>query len=133
MASSYITLSIRTNAHNELKDITPLIQQEIRNMRISDGLCVVYVPHTTAGVTINENADPDVKTDIINTLRKIVPDNLPYRHIEGNSQGHVKASLLGSSVTVPIREGILALGTWQGIFFAEFDGPRSRKIDIHFY
>jgi secondary thiamine-phosphate synthase enzyme len=133
MVSAYITLSIRTNAHNELKDITHLIQQEINNRRISEGLCVVYVPHTTAGVTINENADPDVKTDIINTLRKIVPHNLPYRHIEGNSPGHVKASLLGSSVTVPVRGGALALGTWQGIFFAEFDGPRSRKVDIYFY
>ena len=133
MAPDHITLSIRTNAHNELKDITHLIQREIKNRSISDGFCVVYVPHTTAGITINENADPDVKTDIINTLSKIVPDNLPYRHIEGNSPGHVKASLLGSSVTVPIRCGRLVLGTWQGIFFGEFDGPRSRKIDIYFY
>lgn len=126
-------LSISTSAHNELKDITALIQQELKTSGITDGVCLVYVPHTTAGVTINENADPDVRRDIIYALSQIVPDNLHYEHSEGNSPAHVKASLMGSSVTVPVRGGRVCLGTWQGIFLGEFDGPRSRKVELYFY
>lgn len=95
---------------------------------IRNGLCLIYVPHTTAAVTINENADPSVKRDIISTLKKIVPDSLPYSHLEGNSPAHIKASLVGPSTSIIIENGELALGTWQGIFFCEFDGPRRRKV-----
>ncbi|MEE9389602.1 MAG: secondary thiamine-phosphate synthase enzyme YjbQ, partial [Candidatus Aminicenantaceae bacterium] len=97
---------------------------------MKNGICHVYIPHTTAGVTINENADPSVKEDILMTMKKLVPDNLPYKHSEGNSPAHVKASLVGSSVNVIIEEGELQLGTWQGIFFCEFDGARSRRAYI---
>ncbi len=128
-----VTLSVRTGAHNELKDITTRIQLELDNSGIKDGMCLVFVPHTTAGVTINENADPSVQTDMLMALDKIVPDALPYRHAEGNSPGHVKASLMGSSVTVPVSNGRLVLGTWQGIYFAEFDGPRSRSVYLYFW
>ncbi|RJP58317.1 MAG: YjbQ family protein [Candidatus Auribacter fodinae] len=130
MARFNTTISVTTSNHNELVDITHQVKRVVRDSGVTQGLCMVYVPHTTAGVTINENADPSVKSDILNALRHIVPDSLSYRHLEGNSPGHVKASLMGSSVTIPIRNGDLALGTWQGIFFAEFDGPRSRKADI---
>ncbi|MDX9703830.1 MAG: secondary thiamine-phosphate synthase enzyme YjbQ [Candidatus Auribacterota bacterium] len=128
-----VTLSVRTGAHNELKDITTRIQLEIDNSGVKDGMCLVYIPHTTAAVTINENADPSVKSDILMALEKIVPDSLPYRHAEGNSPGHVKASLMGSSVTVPVSNGRLVLGTWQGIFLAEFDGPRSRSVYLYIW
>jgi len=124
------TIEVRTQAKEALVDITGRIMEEISSSGIQSGICSVYVPHTTAGVTINENADPSVKEDIIMTLRKIVPDSLPYRHSEGNSPAHVKASLVGSSVNVLIDKGQLSLGTWQGIFFCEFDGPRSRRVII---
>jgi secondary thiamine-phosphate synthase enzyme len=97
---------------------------------VVQGQCLIYVPHTTAGVTINENADPSVKSDILMALRKSVPDSLPYTHMEGNSPAHAKASLVGSSALVPVDNGHLLLGTWQGIFFCEFDGPRNRKVHI---
>jgi secondary thiamine-phosphate synthase enzyme len=100
---------------------------------ITDGLCVVFVPHTTAAVTINENADPDVKADILMALRQAVPDSLPYGHAEGNSPAHVKAGLVGSSVTVIVSGGRLQLGTWQGICFCEFDGPRTRQAWVHVF
>lgn len=98
----------------------------------ADGLAVVYVPHTTAGVTINENADPSVRADIAMTLDRMVPSGLPFTHDEGNSDAHVKASLMGSSVTIPVRRGSLQLGTWQGVYFAEFDGPRRRHVLVTF-
>jgi len=123
-------IEVKTQAREELVDITAKIKEELASLGVEGGICYVYVPHTTAAVTINENADPSVKEDILMTLRKIVPDSLPYRHSEGNSPGHVKASLIGSSVKVIIDEGQLALGTWQGIFFCEFDGPRSRRVFI---
>lgn len=122
--------SIKTNTRTEMIDITNLVQDAIEKEQFTDGICVVYVPHTTCGVTINENADGDVKTDIINTLNKIVPYDGNYRHIEGNSDAHVKASMMGSSVTCLVENGRLVLGTWQGIFFTEFDGPRTRNIII---
>ncbi len=123
-------IEVKTQAGEELVDITARVREEIISSGIKDGICYVYVPHTTAGVTINENADPSVKEDILMTLRKIVPDSLPYRHSEGNSPAHVKACLVGSSIKIIIDEGQLSLGTWQGIFFCEFDGPRSRRVFI---
>ena len=124
------TIEVKTQAREELVDITARVREELVSSGVKDGICYVYVPHTTAAVTINENADPSVKEDILMALRKIVPDSLPYRHSEGNSPAHVKASLIGSSIKVIIEEGQLSLGTWQGIFFCEFDGPRSRNVFI---
>jgi secondary thiamine-phosphate synthase enzyme len=124
------TIEVKTQAREELVDITARVREELASSGIKDGICYVYVPHTTAAVTINESADPSVKEDILMTLKKIVPDSLPYRHSEGNSPAHVKASLIGSSVKVIIEGGQLSLGTWQGIFFCEFDGPRSRRVFI---
>ncbi len=123
-------IEVRTQTKEALVDITGRIREEISSSGIQSGICSVYVPHTTAGVTINENADPSVKEDILMTLGKMVPDSLPYRHSEGNSPAHVKASLVGSSVNILIENGQLSLGTWQGIFFCEFDGPRNRKAYI---
>lgn len=124
------TIEVKTQAREELVDITARVREELVSSGVKDGICYVYIPHTTAAVTINENADPSVKEDILMALRKIVPDSLPYRHSEGNSPAHVKACLIGSSIKVIIDEGQLALGTWQGIFFCEFDGPRSRNVFI---
>jgi len=124
------TIEVKTQAREELVDITARVREELVSSGVKDGICYVYVPHTTAAVTINENADPSVKEDILMALRKIVPDSLPYRHSEGNSPAHVKACLIGSSIKVIIDEGQLALGTWQGIFFCEFDGPRNRNVFI---
>lgn len=124
------TIEVKTQAREELVDITARVREELVSSGVKDGICHVFVPHTTAAVTINENADPSVKEDILMALRKIVPDSLPYRHSEGNSPAHVKACLIGSSIKVIIDEGQLALGTWQGIFFCEFDGPRSRNVFI---
>lgn len=108
-------------------DITGQVRRVVAAGAVQNGLCQIFVPHTTAGVTINENADPDVVTDMLAALKQMVP-NLPYRHGEGNSPAHVKSSLVGCSLTVPISEGRLCLGTWQGIYFCEFDGPRTRKV-----
>ena len=119
---------IRTSKGEEIVDITARVREAVRASGLADGLAVVFVPHTTAGVTINENADPDVKADILMTLRKAVPESLPYAHGEGNSPAHVKSSLVGSSVTVVIEGGKLQLGTWQGICLCEFDGPRTRQV-----
>ena len=110
-------------------DITGQVRKIVASGNVQNGLCQIFVPHTTAGVTINENADPDVVTDMLAALGKIVPD-LHYRHSEGNSPAHVKSSLVGCSITVPISEGRLCLGTWQGIYFCEFDGPRTRRFYI---
>jgi secondary thiamine-phosphate synthase enzyme len=122
------TFSVATGSRMEFVDITGRIQKEISQAGIVEGVCYVYNPHTTAGVTINEGADPAVQHDIVAVLRKIVPQDHPYKHMEGNSPAHIIASLMGSSVTVFIENGRLVLGTWQKIFFCEFDGPRSRKI-----
>ena len=111
-------------------DITGQVRKIVASGNVQNGLCQIFVPHTTAGVTINENADPDVVTDMLAALGKMVPD-LHYRHSEGNSPAHVKSSLVGCSITVPISEGRLCLGTWQGIYFCEFDGPRSRKVWVN--
>ena len=122
---------VNTKKRVEFVDITGMISEIIKKSGIKDGLCVVYVPHTTAGVTINENADPTVRMDIAQVLGELVPRNKPeYRHLEGNSDSHVKTSMMGSSVSIPIVNGQLLLGTWQGVFFCEFDGPRARKVYI---
>ena len=119
-------LSLSTPAEGFI-DITGQVRRVVAAGAVQNGLCQIFVPHTTAGLTINENADPDVVTDMLAALDKMVPD-LPYRHGEGNSPAHVKSSLVGCSITVPIADGRLCLGTWQGIYFCEFDGPRSRKV-----
>ncbi len=125
-----ITYAVKTQNRDELVDITGLVRQYVSESGIVNGQCLIYVPHTTAGVTINENADPSVKSDLLMALRKSFPDTYPYTHMEGNSPAHVKASLVGTSTIVIIDKGSLVLGTWQGIFFCEFDGPRSRKVHI---
>jgi len=124
------TIEVKTKAKEDLIDITLQVQEEIASSGVKNGLCLVYVPHTTAGVTINENADPSVKEDLLMTMKKLVPNSLSYKHLEGNSPAHVKASLLGSSINLIIEEGRLSLGIWQGVFFCEFDGPRRRKVCI---
>lgn len=111
-------------------DITSRIQDEIRKAGVGEGLCFVYVPHTTAAVTINENADPSVPRDLLRTLSTVFPEDPAYEHQEGNSDAHVKSSLVGASETVAIENGRLVLGTWQSVFFCEFDGPRTRKVLI---
>ncbi|GAB4263556.1 secondary thiamine-phosphate synthase enzyme YjbQ [Deferrisoma sp.] len=122
------TLTVKTPRRECLVDITAAVAEVVQ--RRGGVLCTVFVPHTTAGVTINENADPDVVTDLLQHLSELVPRNRPYRHTEGNSDAHIKATLVGSSVQVPVVGGRLALGTWQGIFLAEFDGPRTRKVQV---
>lgn len=116
-------MQIKTNSKEELVDITPKIKEFIKG---KTGAVLIYIPHTTAGITINENADPDVKDDILKALK--IFDNNNYKHSEGNSPAHVKASLMGFSTIIPIKDGELQLGTWQGILFAEFDGPRTRNV-----
>lgn len=123
-------LSIKTNFKNELVDITDKIQTCITESKIRDGLCFIFSPHTTGAVTINENADPSVKSDILLTLNKVFPIDPSYKHLEGNSDAHIKSSLVGASEIIAIENGSLVLGTWQGVYFCEFDGPRSRKIFI---
>lgn len=125
-----VTISVRTDSRIDMVDITASVQREVSKADVSDGVCVVYVPHTTAGVTINEGADPAVCQDIIGKLNELVPPNAGYRHMEGNADSHIKASLMGSSVTVLVENGRLVLGTWQKIFFCEFDGPRSRRVYV---
>lgn len=120
--------TIKTNNEDQMIDITAIVQQAVTEKGIKDGVVMVYVPHTTAALTINENADPDVVVDILSTLRRLVPMDPNYKHFEGNSHSHVKASLFGSSTFVIIEDGKLKLGTWQSIFFCEFDGPRTRKF-----
>ena len=124
------TLEVRTGSKTELIDLTGRIQQVVEESGVDRGLCHVFVPHTTAGVTINENADPSVKSDILMVLNKIISDREPYRHGEGNSPAHIKASLMGPQLTVFVSQGKLLLGTWQGIYFCEFDGPRHRRVYI---
>ena len=124
------TLSVRTKEGTELIDITSKVSSALKKLDIKDGICLVYCPHTTAGVTINENADPSVARDILREINKIIPFDDNYSHTEGNSAAHIKSSVIGASVLVPVKGGELALGTWQGIYFCEFDGPRSRNIFI---
>ncbi len=119
---------IRTPSHSCLIDITGHVEKIVSQSTVKEGICLVFVPHTTAGVTINENADPTVRSDILKELDKAIPWRDDYDHDEGNAAAHIKSSLVGSSQTVIITGGGLKLGTWQGIFLAEFDGPRTRKV-----
>lgn len=123
-------ITIQTNTQTEILDITAQVQNAVDESGIREGLCCVFVPHTTAGVTINENADPSVKQDIVMELNKVIPFNDNYSHSEGNSAAHIKASIIGSSVNIPLKNNNLLLGTWQGICFCEFDGPRTRKFYV---
>ncbi|MFH1037436.1 MAG: secondary thiamine-phosphate synthase enzyme YjbQ [PVC group bacterium] len=126
------TIALKTCRRSEMVEITDLVEREVSASGMEDGICVVFVPHTTAGITINENADPSVRADIQSVLSRLVPAGTGYSHLEGNADSHVRASLMGSSVCVPVERGRLRLGTWQGIFFCEFDGPRQRRVWISF-
>ena len=121
-------IRVSTKSRTELVDITSQVQDVVRESRVLDGICHVYVPHTTAGITINEDADPSVRQDILMELNKMVPFEDNYKHLEGNAAAHIKASIVGSSETILVEGGRLLLGTWQGIFFCEFDGPRNRRV-----
>ena len=125
-----ISINLKTSRRIEMVDISSSVQREISKAGVGDGLCLVYVPHTTAGITVNEGADPAVCQDILDKLNELVPSHAGYRHTEGNADSHIKASLMGSAVTVMIENGRLVLGTWQKIFFCEFDGPRSRLVHV---
>jgi secondary thiamine-phosphate synthase enzyme len=124
------TLQLRSEATTEFIDITGKVQAVVREFKAREGICYLFVPHTTAAITINENADPSVHQDIVMELNKVIPFDDKYRHIEGNSAAHIKASIIGFSETVFIESGALLLGTWQGIYFCEFDGPRNRKLHV---
>jgi len=124
------TLSVQTSSQTEMVDVTGQLQKELSKSGVEEGRLTLYVPHTTAGITINEGADPAVKADILMVLNQMVPWKANYKHMEGNSPAHVKASLMGSAETVIISGGRLVLGTWQRIFFCEFDGPRNRKLHL---
>lgn len=122
------TFTVATGSRMEFVDITARVQEEVTRSGIGAGICYLFNPHTTAGLTINEGADPAVRDDIVTALKKIIPFDHPYKHMEGNSPAHIMASLMGSSVTIFVENNRLVLGTWQKIFFCEFDGPRSRKV-----
>ena len=123
-------IALQTHKHCEFIDVTRRVQEAVAECGLGEGAVMVFVPHTTAGITINENADPSVVDDLLDNLQRLVPEHGNYRHSEGNSDAHCKASLMGSSVLVPVKSGKLVLGTWQGIYFCEFDGPRSRKFQV---
>lgn len=123
-------IKVISSTNSEMIDITSRVYEVVREARINSGLCCIFVPHTTAGLTINENADPDVITDFLKETSKIVPWEDSYKHIEGNSAAHIKASMMGFSQMVFVENGRLVLGTWQGIYFCEFDGPRTRKVMV---
>ena len=123
-------VSLKTSFHTQFMDITSKVREILKKTGIKDGICTIFTPHTTAGITINENADPDVPYDIIKEIEKVVPLDDGYSHVEGNSAAHIKSSLFGCSETVIIKDGSLKLGTWQSVFFCEFDGPRNRKVWI---
>jgi len=124
------TLSVRSRSRTEFIDITEDVNKVIKESGTKTGVCFIYVPHTTAGVTINEGADPSVKRDILATLNRLIPFEGDYQHLEGNSAAHIKSSLMGVSVCVPVEEAKLVTGTWQSVFFCEFDGPRHRKVFV---
>jgi secondary thiamine-phosphate synthase enzyme len=124
------TITIRTRERCQLVDITSEVKAAVRESQVQSGLCVVFCPHTTGAITINENADPDVVRDLVMAFEKVAPPDWPYRHGEGNSDAHLKSALVGASEHLLIEGGALVLGTWQGIYFCEFDGPRSRQVHI---
>lgn len=123
-------LEIETHARTDFKDITPWVRREVGAAKVREGLCVVYAPHTTAGITINENSDPSVRSDLAKELARLCPWEGDFSHAEGNTAAHLKSSLIGASVTIPVTDGKLVLGPWQGIFFCEFDGPRRRQVCV---
>ncbi len=124
------TISVKTSSGEEFTDITSLVAEKVKSAGVSEGIVTVFVPHTTAAVTINENADPSVVRDIISSLDRVIPVKGDYSHLEGNSHAHVKSSIIGSSRQIIVEGGKLKLGTWQGIYFCEFDGPRRREVWI---
>ena len=124
------TFQVKSGERNDLIDITPSVQEAVQKSGVRDGICYVFIPHTTAAITINENADPSVTQDLVLAFNQIAPPEGRYHHLEGNSPAHIKSSLLGCSKTVFVESGKLVLGTWQGIFFCEFDGPRVRKVYV---
>ena len=126
----FTQFEVETNEHDQLVDITKKIAKIVQQWHVKNGSCLVFIPHTTAAVTINENADSSVKRDILSKLKDLIPWNDNYEHLEGNSAAHLKASLFGSSEEIIIKDGDLVLGTWQGIYLAEFDGPRTRKVKV---
>ncbi len=123
-------INLRTGKREEILDLTDIVKEIVKESKIVAGTVVVYVQHTTAAVAINENADPTVKSDFNNFMNKLVPYDMPFSHMEGNSDAHIKSILVGSSITIPISEGKMLLGIWQGIYFCEFDGPRNRNVII---
>lgn len=125
-----MTLTVKSKSRTQLIDITSEVQKAVRSSGILEGLCMLYVPHTTAAITINESADPSVASDIMMVLNEVIPWKAGYRHLEGNSPAHIKSTLVGASEVIAIEGGSLALGTWQGIFFCEFDGPRTRGVHV---
>lgn len=125
-------INVRSKSRVEFIDVTGMVQEVVKEAGVLDGICYLYVPHTTAAITINEGADPSVQRDIQNILGKLAPKDLNYFHREGNADAHIKSTLVGASANVIIDEGKLLLGTWQSIFFCEFDGPRHRRIAIKF-
>lgn len=129
-SSSVYTLTVNTRERTQFLDITAQVERLVAQSGVSEGLCLLYVPHTTAGLTINENADPTVAADMLMELNKLVPFDDGYRHTEGNSAAHMKASLMGVNLFIFISGGKLRLGTWQGVYFCEFDGPRQRKVMV---
>lgn len=122
--------NVKTRCRTSLVDITPQVRSAVKESGVEGGVCHIYIPHTTAAVTINENADPSVKSDILKELAKIVPFDDNYTHMEGNSAAHIKSSIVGASISVLVEGGDLVLGTWQGICFCEFDGPRNRRVIV---
>jgi len=123
-------LTVKTNSQTELIDITASIQDVVHKSGLEEGLCFVFIPHTTAAVTINESADPSVKSDMLKVINQVIPWEAGYRHMEGNSPAHIKSTLVGASELIAVERGRLVLGTWQGVFFCEFDGPRTRKVNV---
>ena len=123
-------IAVQTRSRDQMIDVTAMVQGIVDRSPSESGFVICFVPHTTAGITINENADPSVPADILMVLNKVISDREPYRHLEGNSPAHIKASLMGPQLTVLVSRGHLVLGTWQGIFFCEFDGPRTRRVHL---
>ncbi len=128
--SKVYTFSVKTPQTTAMIDITRQVQEALINSRVMNGICIVFIPHTTAAVTINENADPDVVRDFLMEINKVIPFSDGYQHMEGNSAAHIKSSLMGFSETIIIEDGRLLLGTWQGIYLTEYDGPRVRKVHV---
>lgn len=127
---NFFEFSIKTSQRNEFIDITDKVYKSISESGVKEGICIIFNPHTTAGITINENADPDVTYDIVNYLKKLIPAHSGFNHAEGNSDSHIKSSLISPSLSLIIHNSKPILGTWQGIFFTEFDGPRTRKFYV---